>query len=247
MSVEPVDFLPWDTEFFGLRIGRVRGQCLDEALAVEVDAWSERNAIQCLYLLTGADDPQTTRVAEAHGFNWVDIRLTFERSIQTETAPELPVRLARAEDAPMLQAIAREVHTDTRYFYDTRFPRDRAEALYAKWIALECEGRANAVLVSVNAEDGATGYISCHLNDAERTGQIGLVGLSAETRGQGVGQMLVRAALHWFFEHGVQRVSVVTQGRNRAAQRLYQRTGFLTHTIELWYHKWYSASEGQYA
>jgi hypothetical protein len=31
----------------------------------------------------------------------------------------------------------------------------------------------------------------------------------------------------------------VTQGRNLAAQRLYQRTGFLIRDLQLWYHKWY--------
>jgi ribosomal protein S18 acetylase RimI-like enzyme len=33
-------------------------------------------------------------------------------------------------------------------------------------------------------------------------------------------------------------VSVVTQGRNVAAQRLYQRAGFVTASTQLWYHRW---------
>jgi hypothetical protein len=41
---------------------------------------------------------------------------------------------------------------------------------------------------------------------------------------------------------GAQDVAVVTQGRNGAAQRLYQRCGFVTHALDLWYHKWYSTS-----
>jgi hypothetical protein len=35
-------------------------------------------------------------------------------------------------------------------------------------------------------------------------------------------------------------VLVVTQGRNYAAQRLYQRNQFRTCEVQLWYHKWYS-------
>ena len=38
-------------------------------------------------------------------------------------------------------------------------------------------------------------------------------------------------------------MKVVTQGRNIAGQRLYQRCGFLTRSVELWYHKWYPAVE----
>jgi len=37
----------------------------------------------------------------------------------------------------------------------------------------------------------------------------------------------------------IDKVSVVTQGHNLAAQRLYQRCGFLTHSIKFYYHKWF--------
>ena len=69
-------------------------------------------------------------------------------------------------------------------------------------------------------------------------GQIGLVGVSAEARGRGVGHALVNHALDWFTRNDVEAVAVVTQGGNVAAQRLYQRCGFLTESVQLWYHKW---------
>jgi hypothetical protein len=34
-------------------------------------------------------------------------------------------------------------------------------------------------------------------------------------------------------------VNVVTQGRNSKAQRLYERCGFLTRSVQLWYHRWF--------
>jgi hypothetical protein len=34
-------------------------------------------------------------------------------------------------------------------------------------------------------------------------------------------------------------MTVVTQGRNRGAQRLYQQCGFLSRDLQLWHHKWY--------
>jgi hypothetical protein len=31
---------------------------------------------------------------------------------------------------------------------------------------------------------------------------------------------------------------VVTQARNVPAQRLYQKCGFITRSVELWFHRW---------
>jgi dTDP-4-amino-4,6-dideoxy-D-galactose acyltransferase len=88
------------------------------------------------------------------------------------------------------------------------------------------------------------GYISCHLLDQAK-GQIGLCGVSKESQGKGIGLLLVSASLRWFVDHGVQRATVVTQGRNCKAQRLYQRCGFLTQSVQLWFHKWFPLTEAK--
>jgi hypothetical protein len=45
--------------------------------------------------------------------------------------------------------------------------------------------------------------------------------------------------LHWLAEQGVPRATVVTQGRNVVAQRLYQSMGFKTSTLHCWHHLWF--------
>jgi ribosomal protein S18 acetylase RimI-like enzyme len=110
---------------------------------------------------------------------------------------------------------------------------------------LEAQGRAQVVLVAASAINRPLGYISCHGNSASREGQIGLVGVSPEARGQGIGKNLVMGALDWFKTQGADKVTVITQGNNRAAQRLYQQCGFLSHDLQLWYHKWYPVLDQQ--
>lgn len=83
------------------------------------------------------------------------------------------------------------------------------------------------------------GYVSCHLDPVKHEGLIGLVGVDAEFRGKGIGRNLVLAAMAWFGTQAAREVKVVTQGNNRAAQRLYQQCGFLSSDLQLWYHKWY--------
>jgi dTDP-4-amino-4,6-dideoxy-D-galactose acyltransferase len=240
------DFLPWDTEFFGCRIARVRGDTLTPLKASQVDSWSRCNRIQGLYFLSCSNDPATIRTAEQHGFQLVDVRLTFERVLSGESKPVAAsrsagtrVRTSQPADLAALQAVARVAHKDTRFFSDTRFSPDRAGDLYSTWITLEAQGGAAIVFVAAVPPDQAVGYISCHLDHSHREGRIGLVGVDAAVHGRGIGQSLVYAALDWFRDQGVSVATVVTQGKNRSAQRLYQRCGFLTRDLELWYHKWY--------
>ena len=243
----PCELLPWDTEFFRCRIARVCGNTLRPEPAAQIDEWSQRHRIRCLYFLSRMDDPATIQIAEQHGFGLVDIRVTFEQAHMRSPDPArsdlsggVNLRPAQPGDTAALQAIARTAHGATRFFNDSHFPRQRVEDLYSTWITLEVQGRARIVLVAASAANQPLGYVSCHLDPVNGKGQIGLVGVKAEERGKGIGKNLVLAALDWFRTQAAREVTVVTQGNNQTAQRLYQRCGFLSRDLQLWYHKWYS-------
>jgi dTDP-4-amino-4,6-dideoxy-D-galactose acyltransferase len=242
----PGELLPWDTGFFGCRIARVSGDTLKPEQAVQIDEWCHRSRVRGLYFLSRADDPATIQTAEKNDFELVDIRITFERGVMDlpdSNRPVLPggahIRPFQAADLSGLQAMARTGHRGTRFYTDPHFPRQRVEDLYSTWITLESEGRAQIVLVGVSPDNLPLGYVSCHLDPGHREGQIGLVGVRPEVRGRGVGKNLVLAAMDWFRAQGAQEATVVTQGNNRPAQRLYQQCGFLSRDLQLWYHKWY--------
>ena len=95
-----------------------------------------------------------------------------------------------------------------------------------------------AVLVA-ELDGEAAGYVTCHLASPSNRGSIGLIAVSEDARGQGLGGELVFGALGWCSEHGAAEVSVVTQGANIAAQRLFQLCGFRTASLGLWFHRWY--------
>lgn len=245
----PCEMLSWDTEFFQRRIGRVRGGTLDEPQALAIDDWSRTHKIECLYFLANADCLTTPRTAANHEFALMDIRMTFEcrlpvvaASPRLESVPEMDVRPVEPEDVPALQAIARVSHTDTRFFSDPHFPLPLAEELYSTWIGLECQGRAPMVFVAIASKGPPCGYISCHLEGARGTGQIALVAVSQEFRGRGLGRGLIWTAQDWLASQGARQITVVTQGKNLAAQRLYAQCGFAIRDLRLWYHKWYSSA-----
>jgi len=164
--------------------------------------------------------------------------VTLASDLKTAVEEGAPnVREFRPSDRGALCALARVSHTDTRFFFDGGFEAERCHALYQTWIEKSSNGYADAVWVA-ETERGPSGYVSCHLS-AEGTGRIGLLAVHSEERGRGLARQLVSRALEYFGCKGMTSASVVTQGRNIAAQRLYQRCGFVTDSIQLWYHRWF--------
>jgi ribosomal protein S18 acetylase RimI-like enzyme len=236
---DPCTALPWDSEHFGRRVARVGPGVLDEARATRIERQTKEQGLDCVYLLVASEDAVTPGVAEAHGFRLVDLRVTLDASIDAlATGSKVSaVRLARPSDADALAAIARVSHTDSRFYFDGNFPKERCDALYDAWIRNSLSGAfADAVLVADAASGAAAGYVTCKARDG--VGEIGLIAVGESARGGGLGGELVLGAIAWCRAAGVTRMTVVTQGRNTAAQRLYQRAGFVTRSVELWFHRW---------
>ena len=238
----PCKYLDWDSEFFGLRIGRVTENRLQPETIEQINQWADLQRIDCLYFLADIGDLKTIRLAEINEFRMVDIRVTLEKIIdKSTTIPDQAsigsIRLVSPDDLNALKAIARVSYHDTRFYADTNFPVARADALYEIWIEKSCKGYADAVFV-LEIDHQSAGYISCHLL-GEGKGNIGLVGVSQNSQGKSIGNLLIDNALNWFVGKNVTQVSVVTQGRNIKAQRLYQRCGFLTRSLQFWYHRWF--------
>lgn len=241
-SLARCSLLEWDSSFFGFPIAQVADETLSEPSGRAVLKWSKANSVRCLYFLADPNSAETAEWAHRLDFKFVDVRVELSLGVGVPNMPgvqELALRTAQASDIAALQMIAREAHQDSRFFFDTNFPRARAEELFATWILKDCEGRADKVFIAARKNSEPLGYITCNLSKDSHNGRIGLVGVAAECRGGGLGKMLVSQALEWFRSVGAQKVFVVTQTRNIAAQRLYQAAGFRTDSVKVWYHRWF--------
>jgi dTDP-4-amino-4,6-dideoxy-D-galactose acyltransferase len=230
------EVLPWDSEFFGLRIGRVTAGKLTAAVAVRLEEWARDEALQCLYFLADADDSDSIRAAEEMGFRHVDVRVTRARALAGDLEPAPQVVPAEAGDLPVLREIARHSHRATRFYHDPRFPKERCDDLYVRWLDRGLERSDQQVLVAREAGE-PRGYIVC-AEAGSGCGQVSLIAVAPAGRGSGVGAALVRGGLAWMVSRGCSRAEVVSQGRNVAASQLYERLGFLTVRMEHWFHLW---------
>ena len=233
-------FLEWDTRFFGVRIATIECAAIG---AAEWRAELERcraERIHCLYVLMDAKDRTSARSTELEEAEALDLRLTFERLALPPPEPgstQALLRLARPADTPVLSALARISHADSRFWKDGRFDRERCAELYATWIERSLAGWAQAVFVA-ELDSAPVGYLSCHVREAECV-ELGLMAVAESARGAGIGRALVERAIAWAAELELPRVRVVTQGANRAATRLYDRLGFRIARSQCWYHLWF--------
>ncbi len=239
-------FLDWDTQFFGVRIARANVNRLDPETTRALLAWCCEHAIDCLYFLADADHPATVRHAEANQFKLVDLRVTLQVDLPAprlaaNIAPDISLGPVAASEVAALRAIAAVSHHDSRFYADPGFAPARADALYETWIEQACRDDSKFVLVA-HQHSQVAGYLVCDCDGAP-TGRISLTAVAPGFQGHGIGGALVAAGLDWFKKQQLPAVQVVTQARNVRAMRLYEKHGFATQQLQLWYHRWFSPAQ----
>ena len=234
--------MDWDSSHFGLEIVQLDRppDSMDEG-ASAIRAAREQGA-DCVYCLVAADDYMCAWRLEAAGFVARDLRLEFQRRVDPRPLDAVPeLRACTGADVDALADLSAKVFTRTRFAADPGFPRQRVTSLYDIWLRNSVSGYANAVLVS-GAVGTPDGFVTLHAS--QYVARIGLIAVDASARGGGLGLGLVNGAMHWAAEHSCSELRVVTQGSNTAAQRLYQRCGFVTATAHTWFHAWPSRVRG---
>lgn len=109
---------------------------------------------------------------------------------------------------------------------------------YASFISTQLEDPDKAVLVADDKGD-VIGYAYAAIEGYDYMALRGPAGVlhdiivDPEHRGQGVGRLLLKAALEFFKSRGVPRVVLSTAERNEKAQRLFARMGFRRTMIEM--------------
>lgn len=229
-------FLEWDTRFFGVRIGTLAAHGLSEERWRAALEWCRKERIECLYLLSDQHDREQHVRAEAAGARRVDERTSIAAALPAAPplAPDPELRLAVEPDLPALRALAGSAHTNSRFWRDGGFARERCAELYSIWIERDVRGQST---VYVAGPAGAPlGYVTVALEPAAAT--MGLLAVAENARGQGLGRRLTLRAFEFARAAGRKRVELVTQGPDNVALKLYASCGFQVERIEIWHHLW---------
>ena len=233
--------LNWDSDFFGYNVAYLSCLHLTNSIWNQSKKFIYKHNIKLVEYLCNCHDARSVRVAEKNGFHFADIRLSFElllnNMIESETANNLKVKQAKIEDIPVLRVIAKNIYKDSRYFFDGNFDKTKVSEFYQSWLEKGVKGEFDDECWCLYEENIITAFCTVKYNENDEA-TIGLIGVSSNSIGKGYGRKILVSTLKHLKARGINRVNVVTQGRNYAAQNLYQSVGFMINASQLWYHKW---------
>lgn len=239
MSNAGFEHLDWDSSFFEMKIGRALSRTFDKNdRSVIEDA--KRSGLNCLYFLVEAESIATLDAMQAFGCKYVDGRLCFsltEPAVSAISADGIGIESAQIGDGVELAKISESIEWSTRFLKDSGFPISRSRRMYSVWVQKDLENRS-VLIARGRARDQILGFLSYRVDASERKASIQLLGVRPEARGRGIADGLISSAIENFGEAGVEEVEVVTQSSNIPAQRLYQKYGFRSSSLNLWFHLW---------
>lgn len=231
-----IETLTWDSQFFGLSIGRLQASHLSEEEVFLIQKEAQRQNFQLVYFFLGAPLAGTKA---PEGVIPMDGKVLYHKktaSQSTNVNTNINEYTEQFVDA-QLYKLALQSGIYSRFKLDTCLPENAFERLYYTWIEKSVDGQlAEAVLVYRVGEELA-GMVTLGLKP-NGWGDIGLIAVDAAHRGQRIGPQLLAAAEQYFAACGISELGVETQLGNKAACRFYEKNGYSKLSRQYIYHLW---------
>ncbi|MBI4689211.1 MAG: GNAT family N-acetyltransferase [Nitrospirae bacterium] len=220
-----IEELKWDTEFFKRKIGRLTGVPPENELKMLLEKACKEGYTYLTYR-TVMEKMSDIQILEKYGFYLTDMGIVWERKTDNISQPIISAREATIDDMPVLKSLAGGLFIDSRFYNDPFFSYEEAERFFRMWVENSVLDKANKTFFVEYS-----GFVICRFLKNE--GDILLIGVVKEKQSQGIGHSLIRKALDWFKENGMNVVTVRTQAKNSRAMNFYMGLGFRVRSVDV--------------
>ena len=206
--------LDWDTDFFGFPVGTLdlNSQTLDEE-----KLRYEASSFRLVYVTS-------TKAQNAVVLSYGDTKCVFGKTpLNPETEPAV-IGVPEEKTAEAVR-IGLQSGIYSRFALDPKFENNAFEKLYKKWVERSVKNEIAYAAHTILNSGNLTSIIT--LNESgKQESSIGLFAVDSKYRGQGIGNKLLKSAEALSFQRGDTQLTVATQGKNKAACRVYEKFGF---------------------
>lgn len=231
--------LKWDSDFFGFKVARLIPEKLYPGDLEQVLYSLKKNSFKLIYFFVDPLNSGLNKVAVENQGVFVDERVTYfariDKNRRFNIHPNIAEYQGERVDERMID-LALQSGKYSRFNTDTNFNPNRFKDLYTLWIKNSVSKKiADSVLV-YRTGSSTRGMIT--LAAENDTGKIGLIGVEHGGRRKNIGSELIKSAKEFFQRRDIFKIKVVTQEKNRAACKFYEKNGFFVLKRESVYHFW---------
>lgn len=227
-----IRYLSWDSEHFGIKVGRVDASVISFEEYSQICAAAKSQHYDLIYVV----GPRFEADLCTDKFLLVDEKVIYEAHInELEKEKDEVVELPVGTDYHELLDLAYESGKYSRYKIDENLPPHVFGTLYSKWIENAVNRENGQRVLVVQRNHHYVGMLTFQPTDDHRY-TIGLIAVSPESAGQGIGTSLLHALFRLVGKGAC--IEVATQLRNQAACHYYEKNGFTVSSITPFYHLW---------
>jgi dTDP-4-amino-4,6-dideoxy-D-galactose acyltransferase len=228
-----VEMLKWDSDFFGIKTGRIFLGKENEWDEKELKDWG------LLYVFVDPNDINTNLLLQKKQVPLVDEKVTYLMNVSN-------MKTAKSDLSPLHSYFSSEKDDEvirigvqsgvySRFYVDQEIPRTKFLELYTIWMKRSINREmADEVIVYKTGKNEIAGVIS--IGEKNKRADIGIVAVDEHFRGRDIGRALLQGAVNYSIRNGYTFLQVVTQKKNEIACKFYERCGFKEESIINIYH-----------
>jgi len=225
--------LEWDSDFFGLRIGRANISSEEECVVLA----NQKKKLEENYDLV--------YVFSSHGLGFcgdnaklVDQKVVYSLSkdVSVELNPNIEIWANNKGVTDDLLHLALVSGKYSRFKLDEQFPSGSYERLYSQWIEQSVSQVIASEVFCYMVDGVPIGLVT--LDRKTNVGTIGLVAIHNNFQHRGIGTIMMQHVIRYANEHQCRNLAVATQLENVPACKLYENNGFEVESVTDVWHWW---------
>ncbi len=246
----------WDTKHFGFNFAVIDSMITREleydhkvevanALLQQFDEWCQSANIRFASIRVPVLDLPVIHSFEQSGFHYIETWVYTKydlRKLDGSTPVPCELRMARPEDCRSMLEYSKGAFATHRFYADTRFGKDKADALYEKWIQSAFDDPHQQILVQ-EIENKPAAFVISYEEDLRpyfglRFAIWKMVLLDPAKRGKGLGGDFYTAIMQKQHGKGIDIMDAGLSLRNVHSMNLCIKMNFKVVSTVATYHKW---------
>ncbi len=210
--------LPWDSTFFGLKIGELS---IDDNVSRNVVV---KDDFDLIYVKM---EKESEIWIDGFTESYSETKVVFEKNDFTENhdiSDSIKDVHEVAFDAQALYRLALESGRFSRFKMDPNFAESSFKKLYRTWIDNALSKSYDDGLLVAMDESDVIGFVTYRV--FSDFANIGLVAIDPESQGKGTGTQLIRAVERRIVKSGIHTLRIPTQLKNEQACNFYKKLGY---------------------